>query len=331
MAGIENLLPQYVDSTMISCARQCLEKFRLEFCWGLRPPGISIDLHAGACYATAIEATLRGIHEKNLSLDDALERAHFAFLVAWGDVQMPENSRNAKTLDRVWQAVSNPEGDTENRGYFDIYSPHTDPLQPYFDASGLPTLEYTFSVPLEPCSRINDGTSFPLHPDGSPFLYSGRFDMLGRLGGRAKPVVKDDKTTGYAMGADWAARWNLRSQFLGYVWACQQCGIDLDTVLVRGVGILKTKIHHAEAEKTYSSFLIDRWHEQLRRDLWRIRQAWDSGYFDFNLGESCTAYGNCMFMDVCQSRSAENWYNSYEVRRWNPLQKNPIAAAKVAA
>lgn len=161
-----------------------------------------------------------------------------------------------------------------------------------------------------------------MHPSGSPFLYCGRFDMLGSHDGR--PVVRDEKTTGGSIGDRWAEQWNLRGQFLGYVWACQQCGLDLDSVVVRGVGIQKTQLRQIEAIKTYSNMLVSRWHEQLRRDLWRIRRAWDEGYWDFNFGESCTAYGNCIFMRVCESGSPEAWLNEFEVRRWNPLQKNPI-------
>jgi hypothetical protein len=40
---------------------------------------------------------------------------------------------------------------------------------------------------------------------------------------------------------------------MGYVWACQQCGIDLDTVVVRGIAIQKTQIVHVEAIKQYSA------------------------------------------------------------------------------
>lgn len=152
--------------------------------------------------------------------------------------------------------------------------------------------------------------------------------MLGELAG--KPVPKDDKTTGSSIGQIWATQWNLRSQFMGYVWACQQCGIQADSVAVRGIAIQKTQFITAEALIPFSNMLIERWKEQLRRDLWRIRDAWDMRQWDYNFGDTCTSYGLCPFMDACQSSAPENWLSSFERRVWNPLQKNP-AEEKVAA
>jgi len=314
---LQSIMPLNVDSTMISCARSCLQKFRLEFVLGLRPIGLSVDLHAGACFALAIEETYRQIHIAKRPLAEALLRAHFAFMASWGDFEIPEWKRTAKTKERVWEAVE---------GYFAEWSPLTDPCQPYTAADGNPTFEYTFAIPLEPFCDPHAGTvkpgDFPEHPDGGPFLYSGRFDMLGSYMGY--PCIRDEKTTGSSIGDRWAEQWDLRSQFMGYVWACRQGGVDARNVIVRGIGIQKTQLRFVEAIKTYSDFLIARWYEQLRRDLWRIRRAWDEGYFDFNLGESCTAYGSCAFMTNCQSQVPEAWMQGYEVRRWNPLIKNPV-------
>lgn len=313
-------LPLHIDSTMLTCARSCMRKFELEFCHGFRPPGLSIDLHAGACFALALETTYKEVLQNGRTLDDALIRSHAAFLQSWGDFEIPEWKRTAKTFDRVWEAVEE---------YFRIYPPKTDHVAPYFNAKGEPTFEYTFAIPLEPaidpiaCGTYNmppDG--FPLHPSGSPFIYTGRFDMLGSYQGR--PVVRDEKTTGGSIGQNWAAQWNLRNQFMGYVWACQQYGLPLDTVVVRGIAIQKTQIKaDNEAVKTYPAELIERWHDQLRRDLWRIRRAWDEGYFDYNFGDACTAYGNCIFMNVCMSNTPESWVQEFVVQKWNPLVKNP--------
>lgn len=305
------VLPTYIDSTMLTCFRSCPEKFRLEFVYGLRPQGVSIDLHAGACFALGLETTYRQVWEANQPLDKALQVAHAAFMVAWGDVEVPDWKKTAKTKDRTWEAVEE---------YFKTYPPHTDSTKPYF-VDKKPTFEYTFAIPLEPCGA-NRLTQFPAHPvTGDPFLYSGRFDMLGEYCGR--PVVRDEKTAGQSASTGWSEKWDLRSQFIGYTWACRQCGLDLDTVIVRGVGILKLKFDFAEAIKIYSDHMRAIWLEQLRRDLWRIVDSWNEGYFDLNLGDTCTAYGNCMFMDICKSQHKESWMNQFEVRRWNPLLKNP--------
>ena len=327
-------LPLNIDSTMMVCARGCLQKFYNEFVLGRRPPGLSIDLHAGACFASAIEETYRGHWQLNLPLEKALERAQAAFFTQWGDFEIPEYKRTSKTSDRMWQAVSNPEGDEKNRGYFDVYPPQTDEILPYFAADGKPTLEYTFAIPLEPAYRPNSSydavncEGFPEHPNGGPFIYSGRFDKLGQYQGR--PIVCDEKTTGGSIGVDWARKWQLRNQFMGYVWACRACGIDVDSVAVRGIAIQKTQIVHAQSIQSYSNSLIDKWLEQLRRDLWKIRRAWDEGYWDYNFGDTCTSYGNCIFLDACTSSTPESWLSTLEVRRWNPLVKNPVEPKNLA-
>lgn len=297
-------LPQHIDSTMMTCFRSCPRKFHNEFILGLRPPGISIDLHAGACFADAIEQVYRGIWEQKLSLETALLMAQARFFVEWGDVEPPEWKKTAKTKDRVWEAVES---------YFNTYAPLTDHVRPYFNVEGKPSFEYTFAIPLE--------DDFPEHPDGGPFLYCGRFDMLGQY--QDRPCVRDEKTTGSSIGRNWASQWDLRSQFMGYVWACQQSGLDLDTVIVRGIAIQMTQIVHAEAIKIYSNYLVEKWYDQLRRDMWRLIHSWDEGYFDYNLGDSCTAYGQCQFLNACASPNPENWFTEFEIRHWNPIEKNP--------
>lgn len=327
----EAILPLHIDSTMRSAFVSCGRKGFLEFCLGLRSPGISVDLHAGGCFAKGIEVYYREVFMNNAEHDVALARAHVAFMQEWGDFEIPEFKKTAKTKDRMWEAVED---------YIQHYGAKTDHVQPYFAADGKPTFEYTFAIPLEPAIdpthfECGDGKwgrdymggneqspNFPAHPSGAPFLYCGRFDMLGNLHG--KPVVRDEKTTGSSIGASWPEQWNLRAQFMGYVWACQQAGIDLDTVVVRGIAIQKTQIVHAEAIKTYSKFMLERWKEQLRRDLWRLRRQWDEGYFDYNFGEACTSYGGCHFATICTSPQPENWFSDFTVRRWNPLEKNPV-------
>lgn len=320
-------LPLYIDSTQRSCFISCPERFRKEFVLGLRPVAVSIDLHAGACFASALEHIRKSVWLSGASLNDALPSAHRNFLVEWGDVVPLKET--PKTRENVWAAIES---------YFDHYGTHTDPVQPYF-AEGHPTFEFTFAIPLEPAyepreaekrgihaanysmEMPSEAQGFPLHPSGSPFIYCGRFDLLGSY--HTRPCILDDKTT-TSIGNAWHRKWNLRGQYIGYVWACQQLGLDIDTVITRGVGILKTKTSHAEAIKQYSSFLVARWLEQLRRDLWALRRAWDEGYFDYRFGDACESYGGCAFMDLCGSANETSYYEQYIVKRWNPLARNPI-------
>jgi hypothetical protein len=227
-------------------------------------------------------------------------------MVEWGDFEIPAFKKTAKTKDNMWRAVED---------YITQFPPLTDHVQPYF-SNGEPTFEFTFAIPL-------DFPEFPTHPSGEPFLYAGRFDMFGAYQGR--PVVVDDKTSGRSISTGWSDQWNLRNQFLGYTWACRQSGIDLDTCVVRGIVIQVKEIKFAEAIKVYSEELRQKWFEQLKRDLWRLRRSWDEGYFDYNLGDTCTAYGQCIFMDRCRSNNPDAWASEFQVRHWNPLLKNPVA------
>jgi hypothetical protein len=311
------ILPAYIDATMTSCFRSCPRKFYNEFILGLRPPGVSIDLHAGGAFAHCLETVRKEIYVNGRSLSEALLRANAAFEIYWGDFKIPETKKTNKRPDRVWAAVES---------YFATYAPHTDHIQPYM-VDGKPTLEFTFALPLEPTandSPLGGSREWPRHPvTGDPFLYAGRFDMLGEYLGM--PIVCDDKTTGTGLYSGWSEKWDLRGQFIGYTWAAQQLGIAADSCAVRGVGILMTKIDHAEAIKPYSDDLRARWLEQLRRDLWRIVRMWDEGYFDYNFAESCTDYGSCIFSTACQSSDPEPWLNNFEVRRWNPTKSDPVA------
>lgn len=338
------ILPQHIDSTMRAAFVQCPQKFKKEFLWGLRPPGLSIDLHAGACFATALEHLYIGVHLKNMTVRDALDYAHAAFALAWGDFEIPPFKKTGKTFDNMWDAVLE---------YVKRWDPLMDEVQPFPKPDGSPTIEYSFAVPLEPI-KIGGGTlgsargsidvydaagehegCFPCHPSGEPFIYTGRFDMLGLHKPTGRPVIRDEKTTGKTPDSNWAEQWDFRAQFIGYTWACQQSGIDalrdLDTVHVRGISILKTKRDTIEAIKTYSNAARERWLEQLRRDLWRLRRSWDEGYFDYNMGDACTQYGNCVFLTSCTAppEQEEAWLSDFAVRRWNPLLKNPVEGNQV--
>lgn len=314
------ILPSVLDATQITCFRSCPRKYYLEFVLGVRPPGLSIDLHAGACIAAALEETYRQIYIHKHPFEEAILRAHARFLLEWGHFEVPEWKATAKTMERTWEAIAGS-GSPNDRGYFEEYPPLSDHIKPFIAADGKPTLEYSFAIPLE------DG--FPMHPSGAPFLYAGRFDMLGQKAD-GTPIPRDEKSTGRGFGADWARQWQLRGQFIGYVWACQQCGIPASEVCVRGISIMKQNIRQAEHVQSYSNELISRWYDQLRRDVWRLRRCWDEERWDFNFAESCTQYGNCIFMDSCTSHQPEVWLSDMEVRRWNPLEKNPVGVADPA-
>lgn len=303
----EAILPLHIDSTMLSSFRSCPRKFYHEYILGLRTPETKVDLYAGAALASALEEFYTAVHTRGASASDALKEAFVAFSTSWGDNPKEPLSDSPKSFDRMWEAVAD---------YLRVYPPHTDHIQPYTGPDGKVTSEFSFAIPLDP-DRF---PGMPLHPmTGEPFIYCGRFDMLGSYLGR--PCVRDEKTTKYA-GATWADQWDLRAQFMGYVWACQQSGFDLDTVVVRGIVIQKTQIKQLEAIKIYPQYMVDRWYRQLKYDLNRLHACWLDGYFDYNFGESCTSYSGCTYRSICRSAKPEAWMQEYRVLRWNPLARS---------
>lgn len=302
----EAILPQHIDSTMLSSFRSCPRKFYHEYILGLRTPETKIDLYAGGALADALESFYTAVFTKQLSTAEALKEAFIGFSHAWGDNPKEPATDSPKSFDRMWEAVAD---------YIRTYPPHTDHIQPYVSETGAVTSEYSFAIPLDPAHF----PGIPLHPmTGEPFIYCGRFDMLGSYLGR--PCIRDEKTTKYA-GATWADQWDLRAQFMGYVWACQQSGIDLDTVVVRGIVIQKTQIKQLESIKIFPDYMVARWYDQMKRDLQRITECWREGYFDYNFGESCTAYSGCVYRSICRSGNPEAWMQEYKILRWNPLKR----------
>ena len=170
-------------------------------------------------------------------------------------------------------------------------------------------IEFSFLEPLE-----------ILHPEsGDPLLYSGRMDMMCDYQGLK--LGEDDKTASQ-LGASWARQWDLRSQFTGYVWGAARAGIKLDGFLVRGVSILKTKYDTLEAITYRPGWQIERWHEQLLRDIKRMMRSWEEGYFDLNLDHACAEYGGCPFRGVCQMRDPlPLLQQQFEQRKWDPVAR----------
>lgn len=309
-------LPLHIDSTMMSCFRSCPQKYFREFVEGLRPAATSIDLHFGAVFSQTLEHFYRQVWEGGIAPRTALDRCLIFFEHEW-EPAPPIKESSPKTKENCWDALES---------YITTYPPHSDHVQPLISA-GRTSFEFSFAIPLT-------DPSFPRHPSGDPFIYVGRADLLGTY--RGSPVIRDEKTSS-RLDSNWSDHWNLRSQFLGYCWAAQQGGIPVETVVVRGIIVKrKSPCVQVEAIKPYSKMLIARWYEQLRRDLWRLTNAWhrweDLGEdFDFNLGETCTQYGLCPYMDLCQSPNPERWTSNYVVKRWNPLERNQLTEAPTSS
>jgi hypothetical protein len=312
-------LPLYIDSSMLSTYRACKRKFLWSSLLALYPTGRSVHLIAGAAFAAGMEAARRLAFTSNSdsSHQALLEAALPAFLREWGDFDAPEGS--AKTLVNTFSALSE---------YLELHHPLRDIIQPHTREDGSPAVEFTFAIPLV-------DPMFPRHPSGEPFVFVGRFDMLGYYGSERLPVIVDEKTTS-SIGFAWENQWSLRGQFLGYIWALQQLGFSIQNVAVRGIAIQKTQFKFATALPTFGHHMVARWEGQLINDLIDITETYKQwiprvteeklveGYWDMNLADACTSYGGCAFTTLCSAKRAQPFFTNYIKHRWDPLARNPV-------
>ena len=293
--------PMAIDSTMRGAFVSCPHKYFREYFEHWKPAAESIDLVAGKAFATGIEVVRRAVWQDNLSDKEALQLGVQALIKEWGDFEAPEG--HVKQLDRMIGALDE---------YFTHYGYRTDLIQPLM-LEGKPAVEFSFALPIPDT----------VHPTtGEPILYTGRFDMVGLYNNQI--FVVDEKTT-KQLGPTWFKNWTLRSQLTGYCWASREYGYQVAGAIIRGISILKSKYGHAESIQYRPEWFIDRWLEQLARDVKRMIQCWEEGYWDLNLDTSCTNYGGCSFMDVCNSKEPERLLPINFVKRvWDPLKREEV-------
>lgn len=289
-------LPPVIDSTMLVTWRACPQKFYLSFCQNLAPSGQSVDLLFGGAVARGLEVARKAYFGAGKPAQEAETLGINAALTFYGDFIPPEKKMN-KSWESLMEVMSR---------YFVQWPLSTDPVKPYKGA-----IEFSFCLPIPGAFR----------PDGTPWLYGGRFDMFAEIDSILHIV--DDKTTGASFSFSWSEGWALRNQFLGYIWAARQHGFNVSKVLVRGISVLKTKMDFAQALAHFPQHILDRWFFQVQRDLNRITTQANEGYFDYNLGDTCTSFGGCPFNTVCSAGHPEEWFSMFAKRDWDPVRQNP--------
>jgi hypothetical protein len=292
--------PEVLDSTIVAAGRSCGRTVELEHFFHWKPRSVSVHLHAGGAFAKGLEIAREAFYLNKLSEPEAIAEGLLALIHAYGDFECPPDS--AKSLERMMGAYEY---------YFTQYPMESDHAIPVTLPSGKRGIEFSFAEPLE-----------ILHPEtGNPLIYCGRMDMLTNYAGGV--FGEDDKTTSQ-LGASWSKQWDLRSQFTGYCWGAARAGFPINGFLVRGISILKTKYETQQALTYRTAWMIDRWYEQLHRDIKRLIEQWESGKFDYNLDHSCAEYGGCVFRQICLSEPANQgtWLeSSFVKRKWNPLTR----------
>lgn len=302
MTARRPMFPHTVDSTMLAAFRSCPQKMFRSYVEHWKPRAESVHLVAGGAFAKGIEVARRAFFEEKLSKDQAEAAGVEALIKAYGDFDCPPDS--AKSLDRVTGALE---------AYYAEYPLGDDGMVPVQWADGKFGIEFSFALPL-PDTR---------HPEtGDPILYTGRADMIAHFAGGV--YVVDEKTTSQ-LGATWPNQWELRSQFTGYCWAARESGLAVDGAIIRGISILKKSYGHAQAITRRPGWEVDRWLEQVRRDLARMEDCWRRGWWDYSLDSACIEYGGCSLREICKSAEPETWLPMrFEKRVWDPLARKEM-------
>ena len=297
--------PSVIDSSLVAAFRSCPQKAFREYIQHWKFKGRNVHLHAGAAYAHGLEVAREAFFVKGQDNQSAVALGVGALLDAYGDYQCPPDS--AKSAERMAGALE---------FYFDRYPLESDKAIPITLSDGKRGIELSFAEPLE----VN-------HPESSdPLIYCGRLDQAVEFENMV--LGEDDKTTS-SLGASWSMQWDLRSQFTSYVWGMKCLGIKLDGFLIRGVSILKTKYDTQQAITYRPDWQIDRWYEQTLRDVRRMIQCWEEGYWDYNLDHACAEFGGCAFKNVCLMKEPQLILEAqYERRRWDPLLRQEILLAE---
>lgn len=290
--------PEVLDNTIISKFRECPHSCNITYFQHMKSPFPNVHLHAGGCFASAIEAGRIAFYREGLSESAAVAISLEKMYEAWGEPD--QFASETKNLDRMMGAL---------QFYWENYPLSSDKLKPYTFSGGTKGIEFSFAEPLE-----------VLHPvTGHPILYSGRSDMVAE--GYGGIYVVDEKTTS-SLGAQWSRQWELRSQFTGYVWALSRIGVKSNGIIVRGVSILKTRYDTLEALTYRSGADIAKWYEQTNRTVRAMIKAWEEGYWDYNFGDACTNYGGCGLKEVCKSEDEDEMIKALLVKKvWDPLTR----------
>lgn len=292
------MFPHVLDSTMIAAFRSCPRKMQLEFVEHYKSRHPSVHLIAGGAFAKGMEVARRAFFEEGQNATDSVALGIGALITEYGDFECPPDS--AKSLERTAGAFE---------FYFDHYPLGADGSEPFEWTDGKRAIEFSFAEPL------------PIaHPEtGDPLIYCGRSDMIAHFAGGI--YIFDEKTTS-SLGPSWSNQWDLRSQFTGYCWAAQRNDIEANGVIVRGVSILKTKYDTQQAITSRAEWEIDRWYNQLQKDILRMIECYKIGQWDYNLDHACTEYSGCSFKQVCKSPEPQPWLDLYFQRRvWDPLAR----------
>ena len=302
--------PEHVDASMLSNFG-CGFRGAAKAFYGITVGGsISGHLIAGKAFAAAMESYRDVFYKgetKNHEL--ALQAAVKAALTSMGGTTIYDYE-SSKTPLRVLDAIVQTLDNSYTNGVeYEVLV-----------LEGKPAVEWMFSVQLPEKDSL--GRSI-CHPDtGSPLKYVGVMDAIVEYYGMVCPL--DDKTT-RGFSPVWRDSWDLRPQFVGYVWALKKAGIESAGVLVNGISFPYNKTPAEEAAilhgnelviATIPEYVVENWYQQLLLNLHEMIEAYKKERYSQNW-EMCQAYGRtCSYLPFCKGTTIP-----YTVEYWQPLKR----------
>lgn len=290
--------PAVWDNSMRKVFKLCPKKFEYEFIKRYRPMRFSQHLQGGMAFAHGMEVARKAFYQEGLTHEDAVVKGWLTVASDYSTYESLES--DVKTASAMSSALAY---------YFSVWRMDQDFVIPYNFGNGNLGLEFSFALPLD-----------VLHPvTGQPLLYYGRMDMLGERENGTVWIV--DEKTASRLGTSWVEGWALDSQFTGYCWAVREYGLKVHGAIIRGVSILSSGHGHAQSLQPRPDWMVQRWKEQLERDIKKAILMWDDGFFDYDLADGCKSYGGCPFKNVCQSNQPGNFLQADFVKSeyapWN--------------
>lgn len=285
--------PTAVDNSMRSTFRQCPHKFSLQYLHHWKPKSTNQHLQGGGAFAHGIEVARRSYYEHSNDPETAVLDGWRALIEYYAEHE--EQDGDVKTCKRMASALLY---------YFTTFPLETDFLVP-FNYHGKHVIEFSFNFPLS-----------VRHPTtGDPILYYGRFDMCGQHRHSGDLYVVDEKTSGQ-LGNSWVEGWKLDSQFTGYCCGARMFDLPVVGAIIRGVSITAAGNHStAQSVQMRPQWMIDRWLDQVERDVQNMIRMWNDGHFDMDLAGGCKMYGGCGFRHVCASHDPLRWLEEDFVQR----------------
>lgn len=293
--------PPVLDNTMIRAWRSCPKKFWWSFQRHLHPTDASVHLVAGGAFAKGLEVTRKCFFDQELSFDNAIARGGIALLNEYGEFE-PSPRYDRKSALNVLGAL----------GKYFMEWPIDSLLRPYRPPhNDKHAIEYSFGAPIPEVK----------HPEsGKELLYAGRFDMIAQYGDSGGIIIGCDDKTASQLGDSWLAQWPLSNQTLGYTWGALQNGLKLSGFQVRGTSLLANSYGHSESTQMFSAWKVEAFERNLIQTVRAMVNDWESNSWRMDLGPSCSSYGGCPFMLLCDSPTPEDWIEvNYIKRIWDPL------------